>query len=68
MDCYKIIWKKSALKELKVLDKHIIGKIIEQIKTLKLNPRPRGNKKQIIEIIRVGHRKKYLSERTELAP
>jgi len=45
VDYYKITWKKSALKELKTLDKTVIGKILEKIEPLQNNPRPEGTKK-----------------------
>ena len=34
VDHYKITWKKSAVKELKVLDKATVGKILEKIEDL----------------------------------
>jgi len=43
--CYKITWKKSALKELKTLEKKVIRNIIQQIESLKVDPRPKGCKK-----------------------
>ena len=45
MDCYKIIWKSSAKKELKKLPQRIIKNIILNIEKLPLIPRPIGSKK-----------------------
>jgi mRNA interferase RelE/StbE len=42
---YKITWKKSALKELKSLDKSVIKTLLEKIEGLKIDPRPEGTKK-----------------------
>lgn len=47
MDCYKIIWKTSAKKDLKKLDKAIIPKILHRIDELTTNPYPSGSKKLI---------------------
>jgi len=82
MDSYNIIWKKSAQKELRKINKKEISKILNEIEKLSLNPYPTNhkkllgtdyifrirignyrviysvqNKKLIIEIIRVRHRK-----------
>ena len=45
MDCYKIIWKSSAKKELKKLPQRIIKNIILNIEKLPLIPRPIGSNK-----------------------
>jgi len=47
MVSYKILWKKSAAKELKDLDKQIIPKIISTVENLSNNPFPSGAKKLI---------------------
>jgi mRNA interferase RelE/StbE len=47
MDSYKIIWKNSAKKELKKLDKTIISRIIEKVEELAKNPYPSGCKKLV---------------------
>ncbi|MCL5031563.1 MAG: type II toxin-antitoxin system RelE/ParE family toxin [Bacteroidetes bacterium] len=45
MAYYKILWKKSAAKELKNIDKQIIPKIISTVESLSKNPFPLGVKK-----------------------
>jgi len=45
MGIYKIEWKKSALRELKRLDRQIIPRIIEAVGLLSSNPLPEGVKK-----------------------
>lgn len=47
MDTYKIVWKKSALKELKYIPQIILVKVIEKIEQLAFNPYPIGSKKII---------------------
>ncbi|OGU75890.1 MAG: addiction module toxin RelE [Ignavibacteria bacterium RBG_16_34_14] len=47
MAFYKILWKKSAFKELKEIDKQIIPKIISAVENLSNNPFPTGTKKLI---------------------
>jgi len=42
---YKILWKKSAVKELRNLEKASINKLLDLIETLCENPRPDGCKK-----------------------
>ena len=58
MDCYKILWKKSAVKELKRVDKQFIPRIISTVESLSNNPLPVGVKKlsgtDIIYRIRIG--------------
>ena len=61
MEYYKILWKKSAAKELKNIDKQIIPKIISTVESLSKNPLPFGVKKlsgaEFNYRIRVGHRR-----------
>lgn len=61
MALYIIEWKKSAVKELKKLDKKIISRIINAVEVLSENPVPANCKKLIgsdhIYRIRIGHRK-----------
>ena len=45
MDLYKIEWKRSAIKELKKLDKTIIKRIINSVEALSENPQPKGCRK-----------------------
>lgn len=45
MDSYKILWKISAKKELKKLDKKEIPKIIKEVENLSSNPYPNNHKK-----------------------
>ena len=48
MTSYRIFWKKSAIKELRDIDKQIIPKIIDAVENLINNPFPPGVKKLII--------------------
>lgn len=45
MDLYKIEWKRSAVKELKKLDKTVIKRIINSVEALSENPTPKGCRK-----------------------
>ena len=45
MASYNIIWKTSAKKELRKIDKKQIPKIIKAIENLALNPHPANHKK-----------------------
>ena len=45
MDSYKIVWKSSAKKELKRLEKKAISKIIQAVEMLPNNPYPQGSRK-----------------------
>ena len=45
MELYKILWKRSAVKELKRLPKKIILKILEIVKKLEKSPYPKDSKK-----------------------
>ena len=58
MTSYRIFWKKSAIKELRDIDKQIIPKIITAVESLLNNPFPPGVKKLIMSEftyrIRVG--------------
>lgn len=45
MDSYKIEWKRSAIKELKVLPKDVVPRIVKEIGHLAMNPYPQGVKK-----------------------
>jgi mRNA interferase RelE/StbE len=47
MDCYKIIWKSSAEKELRKLPRDVIARLLEIIENLAINPYPSGIKKLI---------------------
>lgn len=47
MGFYKVIWKRSAKKELKKLPKDIIVNIISTVESLKNEPRPVGVKKLV---------------------
>ncbi|UAA39135.1 type II toxin-antitoxin system RelE/ParE family toxin [Paraneptunicella aestuarii] len=47
MDPYRIVWKKSASKELRKLERKHISSIITAIEGLAANPFPAGNKKLI---------------------
>jgi mRNA interferase RelE/StbE len=47
MDSYKIEWKRSAAKELKLLPKETITKILKKIEELSSNPFSPGTKKLI---------------------
>lgn len=58
MESYKIVWRKSAKKELRQLHKVVIPKIIEKVEELASNPYPLGCKKLVGTIssyrIRIG--------------
>lgn len=58
MACYKIVWKSSAKKELKRLDKTVIPRILQAVESLSANPYPSGCRKivgsQLTYRIRVG--------------
>lgn len=58
MDIYQIDWKKSALRELKRLDRQTIPRIISAVSALSDNPFPSGVKKlhggESIYRIRIG--------------
>ncbi len=45
MASYKILWKKSAVKELNNIDQQIIPRIISAVENLSDNPFPSGVKK-----------------------
>jgi len=45
MAIYRIEWKTSALKELKLIDRSAIPRILSTIESLKSNPRPHGVRK-----------------------
>ena len=45
MVTYRIEWKPSALRELKRIDHHMIGRIIKDVESLSTNPFPPGIKK-----------------------
>jgi mRNA interferase RelE/StbE len=45
MVSYKIIWKKSAVKELKSIPKKNISQILSEVEILENNPYPHGVKK-----------------------
>ena len=45
MAIYQIEWKRSALKDLKLIDRSIIPKILTCIELLAQNPRPPGVRK-----------------------
>ncbi len=45
MESFKIVWKRSAEKELRKLDKQSIPKIISAVEELFINPYPFGVKK-----------------------
>ena len=40
MDCYKIVWKKTAIKELRKIPKNYLKKITDRIADLSVNPYP----------------------------
>jgi len=48
MTSYRIFWNKSAIKELRDIDKQIIPKIIAAVESLSSNPFPSGVKKLIM--------------------
>lgn len=58
MDSYNIRWKKSAVKELKKINKNYILKILKAVENLSSEPYPRGVKKligsEITYRIRIG--------------
>lgn len=41
MDCYKIVWKKTAIKELRKIPKNYLKKITDRIADLSVNPYPK---------------------------
>ncbi len=45
MDSYNIVWKRTAVKELKKIDKSIIKRIINSVEKLSNNPYPKGCRK-----------------------
>ncbi|MHB1926713.1 MAG: type II toxin-antitoxin system RelE family toxin [Leptospirillum sp.] len=45
MDSYKVVWKRSAEKELRKLPKEIIRKLLDQVSMLSRDPFPAGVKK-----------------------
>jgi mRNA interferase RelE/StbE len=45
MDCYKIIWKSSAEKELRKLPYDVIAQLLKIIENLAMNPYPPNVKK-----------------------
>jgi mRNA interferase RelE/StbE len=45
MECYRIVWKNSAKKELRNIEKKEIIKILNEIEKLSLNPYPNNHKK-----------------------
>jgi mRNA interferase RelE/StbE len=45
MVSYKIEWKRSAIRELRGLEKDIIGKVLAAVEKLAINPYPSGSKK-----------------------
>lgn len=47
MASFSIEWKRSALRELKSLDRQAIPKIVNAIEGLQENPRPEGVKKLV---------------------
>jgi len=47
MAYYKILWKRSAAKDLRVIDKKFITKILEAIESLSGNPFPKKYRKLI---------------------
>ena len=42
MDIYQIEWRKSALRELKRLDRHIVSRIVSTVESLATVPLPSG--------------------------
>ncbi len=58
MASYKIIWKNSAVRELKTLDKQLIPKILLKAESLENNPFPQNCKKlhgvESVYRIRIG--------------
>lgn len=47
MDSYKIEWKRSAVKELKALPKHAVGRILYAVEQLAAVPHPPGVRKLV---------------------
>ncbi len=47
MNEYKILWKKSAVKELKKIPNHFADKIYDVISELSINPRPDSCKNMV---------------------
>ena len=47
MDLYKVVWKKSAKKELKKIDKQLIPRILQAVDNLTTNPYPSDSKKLV---------------------
>ena len=45
MDSYRIEWKDSARKELRRLDRPVIPRILEAVRSLAANPFPQGYRK-----------------------
>ncbi|MDZ7743874.1 MAG: type II toxin-antitoxin system RelE/ParE family toxin [Bacteroidota bacterium] len=45
MDSFKLVWKQSAIKELKNLDKTVVQRIISSVEKLQKQPYPKGCKK-----------------------
>lgn len=45
MVTYQINWKPSALKEVKLIDRSVIPRILNVIESLSINPRPAGVRK-----------------------
>jgi mRNA interferase RelE/StbE len=58
MASYKIVWKRSAAKELKKLPKQIIRRVLEAVEALSSEPQPVGSRKIVGTInqyrLRVG--------------
>ncbi len=54
MDEYRVFLKKSAAREIELLPKKDIGRILERIDALRHNPRPQGSEKLAgVELYRV---------------
>lgn len=47
MGSYKVVWKRSAEKELRKLPKEIIRKLLDQVSMLSRDPFPAGVKKLV---------------------
>jgi mRNA interferase RelE/StbE len=58
MDCYEVLWKKSAERDLRNIDKHQIPRIIKAVESLSKNPFPSKYRKlrdtERIYRIRIG--------------
>ena len=54
MALYKIVWKRSAKKELKRLDKQIIIRILQAVGSLAEDPLRSGSKKLIGRALKLG--------------